>query len=125
MILQYLVSSVHAHLVHASQPPPCPPPSVFTLNQTTEQALRRDTGYPRVFFAQPLPVPVNTVPVRGRVRVYHGNALVYMLNHTTGHPALISTRGSRMDSLPFRKTLSRQVPEQGIGPHRHPLPCTP
>src|SRR5258706_14002824 len=31
-------------------------------------------GYPRVFFAEPLPIPINTVPIWGRVQVYHGNA---------------------------------------------------
>ena len=45
-------------------------------------SVRRDTGYPRVFFSQPLPAPVNTVPVRERVRFYRGYSGV--LSRVTG-----------------------------------------
>ena len=31
-------------------------------------AIRRDTGNPRVYFVVPIPVPVNTVPLRVGVR---------------------------------------------------------
>ena len=44
-------------------------------------SLGRDRGYPCVFFSQPLPVPVNTVPLRVWVPV--------LLWVSTGFPVLL------------------------------------
>ena len=54
-------------------------------------SLRGDRGYPYMFFLEPLPVPVNTVPVWLRVRVYHGYRGVFVQTHgyfvvSTGMP---------------------------------------
>ena len=43
--------------------------------------LRHDRGYPQVYFAVPLPVPVNTVPVRLQVRFYWGYGGVWLTTH--------------------------------------------
>jgi hypothetical protein len=42
------------------------------LGRVADLSLRSDTGNPRVYFFIPVPVPVNTVPVRLRVWCYRG-----------------------------------------------------
>ena len=49
-------------------------------HQCPQRMIRHDRGYPQVFFSQSLPIPVNTVPIWGKVWVYHENARVYIWN---------------------------------------------
>ena len=48
---------------------------------SSQYLVRGDRGNPQVFFAIPLPVPANTIPMRVRVRVHCGNAWVHRYRH--------------------------------------------
>jgi hypothetical protein len=44
-------------------------------------SLGHDTGHPRVFFWQPVPIPVNTIPARVRVQFYDSCSQVPVVCH--------------------------------------------
>ena len=54
------------------------PIAIIRAIRNTALPVRGDTGYPRVFFWVPAPIPANTIPLWKRVRFFHGNARVYI-----------------------------------------------